>query len=63
MSTGMTRLMFGFDPICAHPWNPWLKQAFHSILLCLKPPFLKGSFCLCSEMLTPIGFVEEPHFS
>jgi len=22
--------MFGFDPICVHPWNPWLKQVFHS---------------------------------
>jgi len=26
MGTDLTRAMFGFDPICAHPWNPWLKQ-------------------------------------
>jgi len=26
MGTDLTRSPFGFDPICAHPCNPWLKQ-------------------------------------
>jgi hypothetical protein len=23
MAKDLTRSMFGFDLICAHPWNPW----------------------------------------
>jgi hypothetical protein len=41
MATDLTRSMFGFDPICVHPWNPWLKQAFHSISTCQPPPILE----------------------
>jgi len=26
MGTDLTRSTYGFDPICGHPWNPWLKQ-------------------------------------
>jgi len=33
--------MFGFDPICVHPWNPWLKQVFHSMSTCHPPPILE----------------------
>jgi len=41
MATDLTRSMFGFDPICVHPWNPWLIQAFHSISTCHPPPILE----------------------
>jgi len=41
MATDMRRSLFGFDPICGHPWNPWLKQAFHSISTCHPPPILE----------------------
>ena len=41
MDTDMTRSMFGFDPICVHPWNPCLKQAFHSISTCHPPTNLE----------------------
>jgi len=26
MGTDLRRSIFDFDPICVHPWNPWLKQ-------------------------------------
>jgi hypothetical protein len=43
MDTDMRRSLFGVDPICVHPWNPWLKQVFHSILSRLNPLILKES--------------------
>jgi len=41
MATDLTGSMFGFDPIGVHLWNPWLKQAFHSISTCHPLPILE----------------------